>query len=319
MSKADTFEQVAGTLRKTAGTYTAKSGLLQTQSQSLAMVVQDLVTGADRWAGAGSQAFQGSFSRAQGDYTNITSALTQASGSLNSMAQTIEEHLPAIRSYESYVQSESALPLMSPNAASQFQKELQAAQQLAAQAEMAISMMAASMSAQVESAAQQVGVCSTGDKNGSGQNGDTNYASLGRKGPDGKWRIFPGEEYRVGFGWKALLAKFLTAFIVGALNYEGSKFWSKLLPGVGIPLSSGGTLGGMFLLSDLAFPESAIAATLLSFLLGVGASQFSGGKSSNQQQPTPTPTPTPGPTPTPTPTPTRTPTPIPTPGPTPTH
>lgn len=331
MSKADMFEQVAETLRKTAGTYTTKSSLLQTQSQGLTAVVQNLVTGADRWAGSGSLAFQGSFSRAQGDYQNIISALTQASGSLNSMAQIIEDNLPAIRSYESYVQSESAIPSMPPSAAKQFQQELQTAQQLSAMADMAISLMADAMSAQVDAAAQEVGVCSTGDGQGSGQGGDTNYARLGRKGPDGKLRFLPGESYRQGWKWDAVLAKLITSLIVGALNYEGSKFWSKIVPGWGIGLSGAGTFGGMALLADLAFPESAILATLLSFGLGVGGSQIPGvTKSSNQQPqpkttpgpvssptPGPVPSPTPGPTPRPTPTAGATPTPTPTPGPAP--
>lgn len=178
MGVADTYEQIATSLRTTANTYTTKSSSLQTQSTTLAGVVQSLVTGNDRWAGGGSGSFQNAFSKAQGDNSNIRSALTAASGNMTSLAQTIEDNLPAIRTYESYVNSQSAVPNMPQSVADQFRQAMQTAEQNSATATAAIALMVSSMASQLDAAANQVGVCSTGEK-GKGKDG-INYADDGQ-------------------------------------------------------------------------------------------------------------------------------------------
>lgn len=175
MGKADTLEQIASTLRKTAAAYTSKAGQFHTQSIGLAGVVQSLLTGGDRWAGNSSLAFEASFSQSQGDTDNITSALTAAAGHMISLAQTIEINIPAIRAYEVYANtSPSFIHRMTPGMAAQYQQEVENALSQATNASSNISQVISSMSSQVDEEAQKVGVCSTGngkkEQNGAGTN-----------------------------------------------------------------------------------------------------------------------------------------------------
>ncbi len=152
MDNAGELEAVAGQMRQTATRFTNTVNSLGQQTSRLDAIAQDLTTGTSQWAGKGSTAFLGAWSQYHQDTLIAANTLAQAALSLTALAQTIEDNTSAIATGQA-IQS---VPYVQEQNPGFYQSSMQAMQA----AELAIAMMAANSSTQLEALTPQVGTCS---------------------------------------------------------------------------------------------------------------------------------------------------------------
>jgi uncharacterized protein YukE/type II secretory pathway pseudopilin PulG len=162
MSLADDLDQAAQSLRQLAGKYTTTSSTFSQQAQGLQGLVEGLTSGASRWAGNSSLAFQLSWNRTSQDSKNVRSALTSAAGLMTSLASVLETHAPIIRSAQNIQQNAPFMPRTTQQEVDDVQKMVQQAVQQEQNALTVITMMVSQIADKLDEAAQEVGFCSTG-------------------------------------------------------------------------------------------------------------------------------------------------------------
>lgn len=181
MGKADDLEQFADSLRKLAGQCSTTKQIIDQYMQGLQGVVDGLQSGQQRWAGQAAQAFRQAWAQARGDHRHVSNGLQVLINSCQTVADHIDQAVPAIRRYELLQQLEQEMaqqqalrsPLIEPSSsfsssssasADPIQQGLEGAMEEASNAEALLAALFSSQSEQLEEAMKDLGFCSTGEE-----------------------------------------------------------------------------------------------------------------------------------------------------------
>lgn len=97
MSDIDRLEHLAGQLHQGAKQFSDAARTLRQQAQRLDWSAQDLAAGVDRWAGAGSKAFQAAWQGYHANTQKSATALDNTSQALTKLAQKIDDNVQQMR------------------------------------------------------------------------------------------------------------------------------------------------------------------------------------------------------------------------------
>jgi WXG100 family type VII secretion target len=181
MGIADDLEQFADSLRKLAGQCSTTKQTIDQYMQGLQGVVDGLQSGQQRWAGQAAQAFRQAWAQARGDHRHVSNGLQVLINSCQTVADHIDQAVPAIRRYELLQQLEREMaqqqalrsPLIEPSSsfsssssasADPIQQGLEGAMEEASNAEALLAALFSSQSEQLEEAMKDLGFCSTGEE-----------------------------------------------------------------------------------------------------------------------------------------------------------
>ncbi len=161
MGQAEQLANAARELSAAAGKYKGATGEIDRTMGLISGIAYGLQNGKTGWTGNGSTAFIDAWQKTYGDGTNVNTALSGSSDAMSSLANTINDNLPAIQKYESL--SQINLDMVPGGGQARIAQEISSAQQEASTALSNISSKANSLAATLAGElSSAVGVCSAG-------------------------------------------------------------------------------------------------------------------------------------------------------------